>query len=67
MQLHPGMATELQNKKILTITPHDFSHFHDFPHILKNSDISRFSLQYGDGAGNTAEENSSICSIIRMR
>jgi len=25
------------------------------------------SLRYGDGAGNTVEENSSVFSLIRMR
>jgi len=29
--------------------------------------LARLVLRYGDGAGNTVEENSSVFSLIRMR
>jgi len=36
--------------------------------VIVREAISRDALpQYGDGAGNTVEENSSIFSLIRMR
>jgi len=48
---------------MVTVTPDPWSHMT----LRIGSRYVNAFLGYGDGAGNTADENSSVFSLIRMR
>ena len=52
------------NVSVVSVTCHQLAHTHILTHLVVNFDVNL--LWYGDDAGNTIEENSSVVSLIRV-
>jgi len=52
------------NVSVLSVMRHQLAHTHILTYLVVNFDVNL--SWYGDGAGNTVEENSSVVSLIRV-